>query len=180
MLRRWRRLDEPGLEVFRLLSVDDGFRVTSSLVHAGADPFDLRYRWNLDKEWRTRSLKLDLVGNEDRSLEIERDGDASWRIDGRPRSDLNGCEEIDLSATPFCNSLAIRRMAGATGELTTVYVALPELSVTPSRQRYEAIGDNCWRYVDLGVAIGFNARIDIDAEGLVSRYEGLFEALPGT
>jgi hypothetical protein len=34
--------------------------------------------------------------------------------------------------------------------------------------------------VDLGVADGFIARVDVDADGFVSRYEGLFEALPGT
>jgi hypothetical protein len=180
MLRRWRRLDEPGLEVLRVVATDDGFRVTSSLVHAGADPFGLQYQWSLDKEWRTKSLQLDLATSEHRLLEIERDGDASWRIDGRPRPDLNGCDEVDLSATPFCNTLAIRRMAGTTGELTTVYVSFPDLSVTPSRQRYEAIGDNCWRYVDLGVAHGFTARVETDAEGFVAQYEGLFEALPDT
>ncbi len=179
MLRRWRRLDEPGLEVFRLRSRDDGFWATSSLVHAGADPFGLRYAWALDREWRTRSVRLELMGDVCRSLMIERAGDASWRIDDRPRRDLDGCEEVDLSATPFCNTLAIRRMAGATGELTALYVALPELLIMPSRQRYEALGNDCWRYLDCGVAEGFTAQIRLDAEGFVSRYEGLFEALPG-
>ena len=177
MLRRWRRLDEPGLEVFRLIPTDEGFLATSSIVHAGADPFDVRYHWSLDKDWRTKRVHLDLVGAVSRSLDIERAGDASWRIDGRPRPDLDGSAEVDLSATPFSNTLAIRRMAGATGELIAVYVALPGLSVAPSQQRYEAIDENRWRYVDLGVAYGFTAVVALDADGLVSCYEGLFEAL---
>ncbi|MBN8943921.1 MAG: putative glycolipid-binding domain-containing protein [Rhizobiales bacterium] len=178
MIRRWRRLDEPGLELCRLVPTDDGLRVTSSLVHAGAEPFGLHYRWFVDRDWRTRSLYLDLEAGTRRSLAIERQGAGRWLVDGVLRADLDGCDEPDLSATPFCNTLAIRLMAGRTGELTTAYVAAPELTVTPSRQRYEAIGPGRWRYVDLGVAKGFEAVIAIDGDGLVSGYEGLFEALP--
>lgn len=178
MIRRWRRLDEPGLEVCRLRPVHDGVLVTASLVHAGAAPFGLDYRWQLDGSWRTRSLHIDLAAEAVRSLSIERAGDTAWRVDGVARPDLDGCAELDLSATPFCNTLAIRMMAGRSGALTVAYVAAPELTVTPSRQRYEAIGPDRWRYVDLGVAKGFEALIAVDGDGLVSGYEGLFEALP--
>ncbi|QCI63033.1 putative glycolipid-binding domain-containing protein [Phreatobacter stygius] len=178
MIRRWRRLDEPGLEVCRLRPTSDGVLVTASLVHAGAMPFGLNYRWQLDGDWRTRSLHLDLAADDIGSLSIERAGAAAWRVDGAARPDLDGCAELDLSATPFCNTLAIRRMAGATGELTTAYVAAPGLTVTPSRQRYQALGTDRWCYVDLGVFKGFEAVVEVDGDGLVSRYEGLFEALP--
>jgi hypothetical protein len=176
MFRRWRRLDEPGLEVFRMLPVEGGFEATSFLVNAGANPFDLRYRWTLDTQWRTKTVELDLASDENRVLRIERDGDASWRVDGRRRPDLNDCQEIDLSATPFCNTLAIHRMAGKTGELTVVYVDFPELLVTPARQRYETLGGNQWQYH--GIASGFTARIDVDEQGFVTHFEGLSEALP--
>ncbi|WP_163360852.1 putative glycolipid-binding domain-containing protein, partial [Escherichia coli] len=124
-----------------------------------------------------KSLRLDLAAYTHRSLAIERQGEGAWLVDGAARPDLGGCVELDLSATPFCNTLAIRRMAGATGELTTAYVAAPDLTVTPSRQRYEVIASDRWRYVDLGLFRGFEAVIEVDGDGLVARYEGLFEAL---
>lgn len=92
------------------------------------------------------------------------------RLEGQLRPDLEGCDEIDVSATPFCNSLAIRRLEHRSGELTTVYVDPPKLIATPSRQRYEALSARRWRYVDLGVATGFEAVLDLDEDGLVRRF----------
>ena len=176
MLRKWRRLDEPGLEVMRLMSTADGFCATSSLVHAGSDSFALRYIWHLDHQWHTRRLHLSVLGADERQMDIERMGASSWAVDGVARPDLGECDEVDLSATPLCNTLSIKRLAG-TGELTTLYVDLPRLEVSPSRQRYEIVAPNRWRFIDLGVAKGFKALIDVDAEDFVTQYEGLFEIL---
>jgi uncharacterized protein len=178
MFRRWRRLDEPGLELLHLVQEQDSIFVSSTLVHAGAEPFGVRYMWMLDSDWRTKSLRLELSSErKDQALLIERMGETSWRIDGQPRPDLDGCVEVDVSATPFCNGLAIRRLGNQTREMTALYVALPELTVEPSLQRYEFHSPGRWRYVDLGAAKGFTAMLDLDADGLVAHYEGLFEAI---
>ena len=56
---------------------------------------------------------------------------------------------------------------------------LPELSIIPSLQRYEAMGSDEWRYIDLGASKGFTAVLTSDDQGLVHRYEGLFETIGG-
>lgn len=174
MLRKWKRLDEPGVEVFELHSHANGFRAVSTIVHAGKEPFGLSYVWLLDHQWQSRRLDLTLVSPGERKMRIERVADG-WLVDGRKDPALAGCQEIDLSATPFCNALAIRLLK-APGELTALYVSVPALHVTPSRQRYER-HDGKWRYIDAGVARGFEADLTLDQDGLVSRYEGLFEAI---
>ncbi|NZA26465.1 putative glycolipid-binding domain-containing protein [Luteimonas sp. SJ-92] len=173
--RKWRRLDEPGLEVLHVRLEPDGILACSTVVHAGAEAFGMSYLWRLDRDWRTRRLELRLSGPSAETLRIER-CDGSWQVNGRRRPDLAECEEIDLSATPFCNTLALRRLRG-TGELTTLYVDLPSLQLSPSRQRYTALGGNRWKYTDLGIAKGFEANLDVDDEGLILAYEGLFETL---
>jgi hypothetical protein len=177
IVRKWRRIDEPGLELMALSCTADGLSVVSSLVHAGAESFGLRYRWELDSNWRTRNLHLDAVNTHEKSLTIERTGDATWRVDGKPRPELTGCIEVDVSATPFCNGLAIRRMGEAHGELTALFVDAPALTCEPSLQRYERLGPRAWQYIDKGVSAGFTARLDLDEEGLVATYEHLFEAI---
>lgn len=177
VLKRWRRLDEPGLEVLRLREAGDGIAVRSTVAQAGEQPFGLSYAWALDGSWRTRSLRLDLRAGEDRSLLIERSGPASWRVDGTLRTDLDGCDEVDVSATPFCNSLSIRHLGSRSGELTALYVDLPDLAPVASCQRYEARGNGRWLYVDLGAHAGFEAVLDLADDGLVRSYEGLFEAI---
>jgi hypothetical protein len=108
---------------------------------------------------------------------IERLGPESWQVDDQERPDLFGCDEIDLSITPFCNALALRNLGGP-GEITALYVSFPDLTLQPSVQRYDRLAERAYQYVDLGVATGFEARLDLDANGFVTRYEGLFELLP--
>ena len=52
-----------------------------------------------------------------------------------------------------------------------------EHRLSPSRQRYEVLEAYRWRYIDLGVANGFEAGLKVDQDGFVIDYEGLFEAL---
>lgn len=175
MMRIWRRIDDPGFEVFQLLPDDDGFSALSTIVHAGEVPFGMSYVWRLDRDMRTRSLALRMSSPAIREMRVERRADR-WRVDGMERPDLAGCDEVDLSATPFCNTLAMLLLKGS-GEMTALYVDLPSMQVQPSRQRYQSFADNRWRFFDLGAAEGFEADIDVDESGFVLRYEGLFEAV---
>jgi len=174
--RRWRRIDEPGLELMTLSRNGSGIDVRSTLILAGAESFGLRYWWELDPSWRTQTLRIDRTDDADKSLLVERSGDTKWRVDGKNRPDLAGCHEVDVSATPFCNTLAIRHLGTAGGELLALFVDAPSLACQPSRQAYEPLGPRAWRYLDKGVADGFTARLDLDEEGLVAKYEHLFEA----
>lgn len=173
--RRWRRVDEPGLELMTLSRDASGISVRSTLIHVGEESYGLRYRWELDATWRTRTLRIDRTDSIEKSLLIERTGETDWRVDGKSRPDLAGCHEVDVSATPFCNGLAIRRMEEADGELLALFVEASILTCQPSRQRYERLGPRTWQYIDKGVSAGFTARLDLDDEGLVAKYEHLFE-----
>lgn len=178
MSRRWKRLDCPGLEIMRLSEDGQGWRAQSVLTCDDETPFGLTCDWRLDKTWRSRSLDLICVDDRgEHQVLIERAGPTSWRIDGLRRLDLEGCAEIDLSATPFCNGLALKRFGTESSEMTALYVLAPDLIAEPSRQRYERLGERQWRYVDLGAAKGFTAVLDFDSEGFVLLYENLFQAL---
>src|SRR5215203_6431025 len=68
------------------------------------------------------------------------DGEGHWkRRGGEPMPDLDGCIDVDISATPFTNTLPIRRLGfepGQSEELTVAYIRVPELLIGPERQRY--------------------------------------------
>ena len=51
--------------------------------------------------------------------------------------------------------------------------ARPELTVRPSRQRYDHVAPGTVRYTDLGVFAGFTEEVTFDEDGLVTRYPGL-------
>jgi hypothetical protein len=174
---RWRGLDPPSLEVLRLQQTAGGINAHSTLSVSVDPSYAVSYEWQLDENWCTAWLRIRLEGEEERGLLIERTGDSTWLVDGAERPDLDGCEEIDLSVTPFCNTLALKRLAGS-GELTTLYVSFPDLKLQPSHQSYERLSTRTFVYTDLGAVEGFEARLEVDANGIVTHYEGLFEHLP--
>jgi hypothetical protein len=178
---RWRRLDDPGLEILSVSTTVSGISVQGYCIDAGIDPFVVRHQWMLDANWRSKSLHLVVTHQgQDRTLRIERLGDTSWRVDGQDRADLQGCEELDLSFTPICNGIALRRFKlpiNGQADMTALYVRAPTLYLAPSRQRYLRTGQRAYRYIDLGVSAGFEAALQVDAELMIEHYEGLFELL---
>jgi hypothetical protein len=174
----WRRTDVQGLERLDLTVSRDHVVAESTMLCLEDGGFRLDHRWRLTPDWRAQSLEVERWGaSEHRRLVLERWGDG-WLVDGRPRPDLDGAEEPDLSVTPFCNTFPIRRTPTTPGDsltLDTCYIDAAVMTVQRSRQRYERLGPNRVRYVDLGVASGFEADLDVDDDGLVLRYEHLFE-----
>ncbi|PZO81304.1 MAG: hypothetical protein DI629_04675 [Mesorhizobium amorphae] len=174
----WRRTDTEGLERIEIVSEPRGISVRGSVITLEDGGLRLDHTWVLDGDWRTQSVLVErwnAAGH--KALRIERDG-PGWRVDGVARGDLDGADEPDISVTPFCNTLAIRRMADgpdASLVLDTVYVDAGEMTVSRSRQRYERLGAQRLRYVDLGLSEGFEAELSVDEQGLVVRYEHLFE-----
>jgi uncharacterized protein len=49
------------------------------------------------------------------------------------------------------------------------------LSVVPSRQRYLRLAERLWRFELVDDPDGFNAELEVDEDGLVLDYPGLFQ-----
>jgi hypothetical protein len=176
----WRRTDIVGLERLVLKTSPDGVTAESTVLSAEAGGLRLDHHWRLDPAWRAIAVTVERWNADGHGrLRLERAG-RGWRVDGAVRPDLDGTEEPDLSVTPFCNTLPIRRLANEAAPsltLDTAYIDGPALTVTRSRQRYDRLAADRFRYVDLGVAEGFVADLVVDREGLVLRYQHLFERI---
>jgi hypothetical protein len=175
----WRRVDEmTGLELLTIEASGGGISVEGSVICGWLGGYRLQHAWQLSHDWRAQRLSIERIdGVGRRQLLLEREG-GGWRVNGERRADLDGAIEPDVSITPFCNTLVIRKLLATDDVSLTVdaaYVDGDDLSVKPSRQRYERRTSHRVRYIDLGVAAGFEADLDIDDVGLVKRYEQLFE-----
>ncbi|HZO53573.1 MAG TPA: putative glycolipid-binding domain-containing protein [Bryobacteraceae bacterium] len=174
----WRRTDVEGLERLELTIEPAGVTAISTVICLEGGGFRLDHRWRLNPEWRAQSVTVERWNSKGyRLLRVERAGEG-WRVDGMARPDLEGVQEPDLSVTPFCNTLPIRRMPetlGASLTLDTAFIDGVAMTVTRSRQRYDRVGPRELRYVDLGLSSGFEADLVVDELGLVVRYEHLFE-----
>ncbi|HUA32826.1 MAG TPA: putative glycolipid-binding domain-containing protein [Candidatus Binataceae bacterium] len=174
-IARWKDWSGKGLE-HSVLTQSANRIVAESVVigTAEAKPFALRYRIVADRWWRVRELDADLIGG--RSLKLRSDGRGHWSgQSGRALPKLAGAIDIDISATPFTNTLPIRRLKMNTGdaqEILAVYIQVPALTVITDRQRYTRLDATHYRYDS--VDSDFTRKIEIDSAGLVVKYPDLF------
>jgi len=180
IVARWQDWNANGIEHL-VLREGSHEVVAESVVVGSADDviFALRYRIRCDKSWRVRSAAVALVGS-DRKIEITGDGKGHWSdVSGKRLPKLAGATDIDLSATPFTNTLPIRRLklrAGQSAEIVTVYILAPALTLTTDPQRYTCL-EPLKRYRYESIDSDFTREIEVDRRGMVVTYPGLFRRL---
>lgn len=186
----WAPCTGVGLEHLSLAWDEEGIRADGVVIGTeGRVPFRVRYEIRCDPGWRLRELAVYSLVRDGVAIELLADGKGNWTTPGgEPVPALDGCVDVDISATPFTNTLPIRRLdlrPDEASELAVAYVAVPEMQVAPARQRYACLEsheeDGLYRYESLdGAFIGFTADLTVDTDGLVLDYPELFRRVrPG-
>lgn len=157
-----------------LLQGPDG--ITADATIEGKDgELAARYRIICDASWRTKRAEIHLVDG--RQVELESDGNGNWEMNKRPAPHLRGAIDVDITATPFTNTLPICRLnlkADQHEDILAAYVSVPELVVTVDPQRYICIEPGrLYRFESSGG--DFVRDIRVDENGLVVEYPGLFK-----
>lgn len=178
----WTPLELPGLEQLHLVENETGV-VADSLVLGmeGTTPFRLWYQVHTDNNWYVRECLLQIGGAQGQSLHLYADGQGHWtNAEGTACPALNGCLDLDITHTPFTNTLPVRRLAlspGERAELLVAYVTIPDLSIHSTQQRYTCLSrtsaGGLYRYE--GLESNFTADLPVDARGLVVDYPGLWK-----
>lgn len=177
----WQRVKGTGLERFELLRAGDAWSLRGTLVVLdGREPCEASYEVVCDAAWRTRRADVrirDAAG--ERALAVAADA-GRWTVNGREDPALQGCLDVDLGWTPSTNTLPIRRLGlavgAASGPVTAAWVRFPELAVEPLPQAYVRLSERTYRYESSGGA--FVARLEVDGDGLVVDYEGIWRRAP--
>lgn len=172
---RWESRNGDSREHLLLRQDEDGVVAESMIV--GRD-YAARYRVTCDRRWHLRLLEVEVLGRA--PFRLQSDGEGGWcGHDGTLIDHLNGAIDIDLPATPFTNTLPIRRLKlqpGQSADIVTAYVSFPDLTVQPDPQRYTCLDWHRYRYESRDS--DFVAEVTIDDDGLVVDYPGLFRRIP--
>ena len=174
---RWQPEAGEGIEHLVLHETTDRV-VAESVVVGSAEgrPFAAHYRIACEPPWRVREVEIRVVGTGHRRV-LRSDGAGRWTdASGSALPDLADATDVDLSISPFTNTLPIRRLgleAGASAEITTAWVRFPDLAVLPDGQRYTCLEPLC-RYRYEALDSDFTRDLEVDGDGLVTRYPGLF------
>ncbi len=96
-------------------------------------------------------------------------------LNGKANSEFDDITDIDISLTPFTNSLPINRLKLKDKErqvIDVLYFDLLEKVIRPVKQVYTKLSN--YEYVYENYDKSFQANIIIDEEGLIVDYPGLF------
>jgi hypothetical protein len=119
----WEWLEEPGLEHVTIEARDKLIRVEGNIVSSfGGSPCHLRYRMTCTPLWQFKSIDVGMKRpGENRLMSLVRGDDGLWSLDGQARPDLAHCTDIDIEASPFTNTLPIRRLTFAAREAKQIF-----------------------------------------------------------
>lgn len=174
----WRWLRGTGLERFEFSRTRDEWNLRGVILVLMDDtPVEARYELGCNHAFLTRRALISVRGSEgERCLELSAEN-GRWYENGRENLSVRGALDLDLSWSPSTNTLPIRRLelkvGQSSGELTAAWVRFPSLTVEPLPQEYLRISERLYRYSSRGGA--FTAQLQVDDQGLVVEYEGLWQ-----
>jgi hypothetical protein len=179
----WRRLDmDQGLGMASVSVFPSGFGVEGCDVAVeGERLWWVTWGVDVDDAWRTRSFGAAVGGTSgERDLTLLADRSGSWRQDGEPAPELDGCTDVDIVSTVFTNTLPIRRLSlavGASADIRAVWIDVPSLEVSVSNQRYSRLPPvkGVDRYEFLALDSSQTYLLTVDDDGVVVHYERIAE-----
>jgi hypothetical protein len=173
----WEWTDRPGLETVSVRASGDAFLAEGEVLVALDGAWTrVSYQLRYDRSWRFESARLGARGvGAERTIEIRREADGGWTVDGTRRSDLDACTDLDIMVTPFTNTPPLRRLdlgAGESLELRVAWVRLPELTVAPVAQEYRRLdgAEPPTRFLYRNLESGFEGELEVDENRRVTVY----------
>lgn len=177
----WESLDEIGQESL-LIAEDDSNIITESVVLGVYEelPYRIWYNINCDKNWRVREVTVKSMGRDSKKMNLISDGKGNWNIDGKIAENLKGCYDIDISVTPFTNTIPIRRMnleKGESHKINVIYIDAINFMIRPVIQCYTYLSEknNVHKYLYENLSSGFTSEIYVDDNGFIIEYPELYK-----
>ena len=176
----------PGLEHLHLVKSSKGISGDGMIIGIKDNlPFRAHYKIRCDLSWRAQHVEINLLADDSEEIIMHADGRGHWADASGDRIPfLDGCLDVDISASPFTNTMAIQRLGlkpGETAAIPVAYIAVPDMEVKSGSQRYAClelgVAGGLYKYLDEGLFPGFSAELRVDPEGLVIDYPGLFRRI---
>jgi hypothetical protein len=175
---RWESWDGNGVEHMVFGERSSGVTAEGAILSGGDTHFAATYQLSCHPNGHLARAHVAVIGGP--LLTLTSDGEGRWWTDeGKRVHALAGAIDVDFSASPFTNTLPIRRLdlgEGEAADIVAAYVRFPDLATFPDRQRYSCLeAGRLYRYEALDGE--FSAVIEVDERGLVVNYEGLFRRI---
>jgi len=173
---RWEGLQYRSLENCTLTETGNGVAITSVIkCQVNNQAIKILYKILTDTLWATYFVEINVIsGRNEKTLLLEKKG-GYWLLNNTIDHRFDGCADIDISLTPFTNTLPIRRLVfngQLRNRIEVIYIDIIADLILPVRQYYTKISDSVYLYENEKST--FKAELKTDPYGLVIEYPKLF------
>ena len=168
-----------GVEYLKLTTGNNIIKVSSTVINSGYNsPYKLNYELLLDESWKIKECCIEIDCENSTSLYLSTNGDGYWFDENNNEIyELTGAIDIDISCTPFTNSLPINRIDWELNhpkDFEMAYISVPDLSYKKMKQTYELISDESTKKVFKYKTEKKEVSIEVDSMGTVVNYPNRF------
>jgi uncharacterized protein len=173
----WKSDEYDALEACSIMETAAGFHIVS---HIGLrNGSSVNYELTVDSSWNTkRFLVSSHIGEEVFAADGERDAAGRWTINGLEMPEYDNCTDIDITLTPFTNTLPVKRprlLVGGKRQIEVIYIDPEERKISLQKQLYIRKTTDVYHFET--VPNDFEADIRFGEDGFVESYPGLFERI---
>ncbi|TCS85062.1 hypothetical protein EDD80_11545 [Anseongella ginsenosidimutans] len=175
----WKGCEYASRESCRITVSSECMEAVSTIEGSYRDiAYLVKYRILANSYWEVTGFSIESqINGEEHKIVLQSNGKGDWTTDGgRPIELFKGCIDIDISLTPFTNTLLIRRLdlsLGEASEIQVLYLDILNGETKPVRQKYTRMSPAQYLYEN--VPNNFEALITVDSDGLVIDYPELFK-----
>jgi uncharacterized protein len=175
---RWRPLEGIGLEHLTI-GAAAGAIVARSVAIGERDGthYGISYTLTCEADWSVREIAIKATTGH--CLHLTSNGQGKWMDSaGAHLPAFDGCFDVDVSGTPFTNTLPIRRLGLEPGrgavEIPMLFIPCDTLVPVRNIQRYDCLQpDQLYRFETEDRS--FTADLPVVEDGLVLDYPQLFQ-----
>lgn len=175
----WKGIFYQSLEYFNLQSDDKNYTVKSKIIGCHEDNiYTLNYRILIDEDWIVQDFLIESEVNTIKITSSGRRNHGQWEINGVINPEFDHFNFIDISLTPFTNTLPINNLKLSerdSQKIDVLYIDVLKHEIRPVQQQYTRTAVN--KYLYENIETDFKAEISVDESGLVTSYPELFEKI---
>lgn len=141
-------------------------------------PFAIEYDMWLTANWDIKEVSIKSLLDK-RIIKIVHKGDQWYDCEGKHLAEFEGVELVDISISPFTNTLPIKRLrfeGKKPQKVDIIYFDENRFSLSRLQQIYSQIDERTYRYQDT-VLPDFMSDIVVDSDGLVVNFQDMFRRI---
>ncbi|REC72029.1 hypothetical protein DRF60_20405 [Chryseobacterium elymi] len=175
----WKGLANQSLEYFKIEKKDGSLTVNSKIIGIQEDiVFAVTYHLLINDSWFINEFTIITEINSTITSYTGKKRNNTWEINNMLEPEFTNVNYIDISLSPFTNSLPINNLMfkeHRPRNIDVIYIDILRGHIKRVKQRYTKLDTFSFSYENIDS--DFKAILTVDNNGFVEKYPGLFEKI---